>query len=282
MCFLGLMGLAAWQWGCASRAPAPAPIAEQTAPRPVLLDSAAAQALVHTASRVSPVDGMQLVQVPAGEFIMGQEGDDRSSPQHRVYLDEYWIDQTEVTNAMYAACVRAGACEFKVRDSATALHFNDPAYANHPVVYISWQDAAGYCEWAGRRLPTEAEWEKAGRGDDGRLFPWGAALPGPGLLNFDQLYGDTTPVGAFPAGASPYGVLDMAGNVREWVADWFKIAYYRFSPAANPSGPPSGEKRVLRGGAFDDPGHAVRVTTRFAHDPVSPGLNRGFRCASIP
>ena len=233
-------------------------------------------------TKVSPVDGMVMILIPAGEFTMGEPEGYDTSPEHLVYLDAYWIDQTEVTNAQYARCVGAGECAFRVQAAETEIHFDNPAYASHPVVYISWYDAVQYCEWAGRRLPTEAEWEKAARGVDGRIFPWGNSSPKEKLLNFKNIIGDTTPIGSYPLGASPYGVLDMAGNVREWVADWFKAGYYRSSPSQNPPGPVAGEKRVLRGGSFTESFHGVRVTTRFAHIPESPGLNRGFRCAVSP
>jgi formylglycine-generating enzyme required for sulfatase activity len=233
-------------------------------------------------TKISPADGMLMVEIPAGEFSMGKDDDlvGADSPRHTVYLDTYWIDQTDVTNAMYAKCVQAGKCTFNVEHAKTAIHFGNPAYANHPVVYVTWYQAVGYCQWAGRRLPTEAEWEKAARGVDGRPFPWGKNPAGPKLANFNDLVGDTTPVGSYPSGASPYGLLDMAGNVRQWVADWFDALFYRNSPLQNPLGPGLGDKRVLRGGSFKDPANGVRVTVRFAHLPGSAGMNRGFRCAS--
>jgi formylglycine-generating enzyme required for sulfatase activity len=232
-------------------------------------------------SKVSSSDGMVLMYIPAGEFIMGEDGGYSNSPQHVIYLDAFWIDQTEVTIAMYAKCVQAGKCNL-VQNGPTDNHFNDPAFADHPVIYVTWFDAVSYCQWVGRRLLTEAEWEKAARGTDGRFFPWGFASPGISLLNFNNLVGDTSPVGSYPLGASPYGVFDLAGNVREWVADWFRTNYYKHSPSQNPQGPAAGEERVLRGGAFNDPPNGVRVTTRFSHVPDSPGMNRGFRCASSP
>ncbi len=238
--------------------------------------------LIPVRTRVSPVDGMVMVEIPAGEFEMGRDDDTvgADSPRHNVYLDAYWIDKTDVTNAMYAKCVQAGQCLFSVQHAATDIHYGNPAYADHPVVYVTWYQAAGYCEWAGRRLPSEAEWEKAARGTDGRPFPWGKVQVDPKLANFNNNVNDTTPVGAYPLGASPYGLLDMAGNVRQWVADWFDELFYRNSPLQNPLGPGMGEKRVLRGGSFKDPANGLRVTTRFAHIPTSAGMNRGFRCAS--
>jgi eukaryotic-like serine/threonine-protein kinase len=233
-------------------------------------------------TKISPVDGMVMVEIPEGYFNMGKEnnlnGDD--TPRHRVYLDTYWIDQTDVTNEMFAKCVQAGKCTFEIEQAATDIHFNNPDYAKHPVVYVTWYQAVAYCQWAGRRLPTEAEWEKAARGKDGRTFPWGKNPVDSTLANYDNNIGDTTPVGSYPLGASPYGLLDMAGNVRQWVADWYSALFYRNSPLQNPLGPGMGDKRVLRGGSFKDPANGVHVTARFAHVPGSAGMNRGFRCAS--
>ncbi len=233
-------------------------------------------------TKISPVDGMVMVKIPAGKFNMGKEDNIESAdgPRHTVYLEDYWIDQTDVTNAMFAKCVQAGQCTFDVQHAATDIHFGNPEYVDHPVVYITWYQAVAYCQWANRRLPSEAEWEKAARGTDERPFPWGRKPVDPTLANYNDNIGDTTPVGKYPLGASPYGLLDMAGNVRQWVADWFDALFYRNSPLQNPLGPGLGEKRVLRGGSFKDPANGVRVTVRFEHVPGSAGLNRGFRCAS--
>ena len=182
------------------------------------------------------------VFVPAGEFLMGPAEDDYTAksvekPQHRVYLDAYWIDRTEVTKAQYQQCVAARKCR---APSCVGTRVDE-----HPVVCVSWQDAADYCAWAGKRLPTEAEWEKAARGTDGRKYPWGNEAPDCGRLNFffrsKPCVESTSAVGAFPSGASPYGALDMAGNVSEWVADWYDEKYYASSPTQNPTGPPSGQ-----------------------------------------
>jgi len=233
-------------------------------------------------TKISPVDGMVMVEIPESHFNMGKEDNILSddTPRHRVYLDTYWIDQTDVTNEMFAKCVQAGQCAFDIQHAATDIHFSNPDYAKHPVVYVTWYQAVAYCQWAGRRLPSEAEWEKAARGKDGRSFPWGKEPVDSRLANYNNNTGDTTPVGGYPLGASPYGLLDMAGNVRQWVADWYSDLFYRNSPIQNPLGPGLGEKRVLRGGSFKDPANGVRVTVRFAHVPGSAGMNRGFRCAS--
>ncbi|HNZ13336.1 MAG TPA: SUMF1/EgtB/PvdO family nonheme iron enzyme [Anaerolineaceae bacterium] len=158
---------------------------------------------------------MSLVCVPAGDFMMGVDGGvyDDERPKHTVYLDAYWIDQTEVTNAQYARCVAAGACrEPESKDSNTRdSYYGASQYADYPVISVSWSNAADYCSWAGRQLPSEAQWEKAARGTDGWLYPWGYESPSANLLNYDRNSGDTTVVGSYPDGASPYGALDMAG-----------------------------------------------------------------------
>jgi formylglycine-generating enzyme required for sulfatase activity len=234
---------------------------------------------IPTRSQIWPTDGMVMIYIPPGEFPMGTDSKDfqKSRPQHSVYLSGYWIDQTEVSNAMYARCVAQSACKPPVQNNR---YYNDPAHANAAVVYIRWEEAQAYCTWAGRRLPTEAEWEKAARGVDGRNYPWGSQLPDAHLLNFDDNIGYPLPVNRYPKGASPYGVLNMAGNVREWVADWYSAAYYRYTPLRNPTGPDDGRYKVLRGGSYLDGWREVRSVNRFFHNPTSPGENRGFRCAA--
>jgi formylglycine-generating enzyme required for sulfatase activity len=232
--------------------------------------------------RVSAKDNMILIYIPAGEFIMGSTDEDRDAgseekPAHKVYLDAYWIDQTQVTNAMYAACVQAGACIYHTREAINPRYY-EPAFADHPVVYVVWQEAMDYCAWQGGRLPTEAEWEKAARGPQESRYAWGDQLPNSNLVNIHNLIGDTTQVGLFPRGKSYYGALDMGGNVREWVFDWYSLTYYQNSPYKNPKGPDIGEKKVLKGAAYSDPFPYARVANRLAHVPDSPGNVRGFRC----
>jgi formylglycine-generating enzyme required for sulfatase activity len=231
---------------------------------------------VHT----SPIDGMVQVFVPAGEFIMGsdEKGSQQNRPAHKVVLDAFWVDKVEVTNAMYALCVEAGKCTLPVIERNP--YYGHPRYKNYPVVYVTWYDANSYCHWAGRRLPTEAEWEKAARGTDGRVYPWGNAMADRSLANFNLNIGALLDVHRYPLGASPYSVLNMAGNVREWVADWFDKFYYNASPRENPQGPPSGENKSLRGGSYLDDENEICTFHRFDHAPASPGINRGFRCAS--
>ena len=233
-------------------------------------------------TRVSSTDGMRQMFVPAGEFLMGVQKESFIAPAHKVYLDAFWIDMTEISNEMYALCVEAGICKPPALSYLSDSHYGDEAFRKHPVVYVTWLQARDYCEWAGRRLPTEAEWEKAARGTDNRPYPWGKDHPDPGLVNFDNMIASTTPVYWFPFGASPYGILNMAGNVREWVWDWYADDYYQISPSQNPMGPEEGKKRSLRGGSFIDISRRVRVDNRLSHDPYSPGYNRGFRCAVSP
>lgn len=232
-------------------------------------------------TKVSPQDGMTEISIPAGEFIMGSGEDQRSDNiQHRIYLDAYWMDRLEVTNAMYAGCLQAGACTHPANYDT---YFGVWAYRDYPVVYVNWYQADQYCRWAGRGLPTEAQWEKAARGTDGRRYPWGDQLPNPRLVNFNlSLIGEPVPVYRYPLGASPYGVLNMSGNVREWIADWYGEFYYQSSPATDPTGPSTGTERSLRSGSYAEDQQQISVYTRFKHEPGSAGLSRGFRCAETP
>lgn len=247
---------------------------------------------------ISEKDDMVMVYVPAGEFKMGSEKyGSGEKPVHTVNLGAFWIDQTEVTNAMYARCVAAGECD-PHRSTKSYTHdsyYGNPEFDEYPVVYVSWSDAKAYCAWADKRLPTEAEWEKAARGEDRRTYPWGNEwdVRTTLRLNFsdkndpidpsdtvaDDGYADTAPVGNYLNGASPYGAYDMAGNVWEWVADWYGENYYSTSPLSNPLGPNSGTERVVRGGAWNDPAEGVRSANR-GRGPSSANNSRvGFRCS---
>jgi len=237
-------------------------------------------------TQVSSADGMQMIYIPSGEFFMGAdesdvEASDVEKPGHFIYLSIYWIDRTEITNGMYEKCVSAGDCQppEKTSSKKRPVYYGEPAFQDYPVIYVSWEDANNYCHWAGRRLPSEAEWEKAARGRESWIYPWGNTPPDFHRANFNALLGDTTGVSAYPGGASPFGVLNMAGNVAEWVADWYGVDYYASSPYKNPSGPKTGEYRMLRGGSWFNPAHSLRTTFRLWNYPDLHSETIGFRCA---
>ena len=261
---------------------------------------------------------MRMVYIPEGEFFIGSLGadpdaDEDEKPGRTLYLDAFWIDMTEVSNSMFAkftqdsryltdaevhgwGWVYSGDA-WEELEGADWRHPKGPGsdiiqLMNHPVVQVSWNDAAAYCRWAGRRLPSEAEWEKAARGVDGNIYPWGNDFNRAGLnscdvncvftwadKDYDDGYTSTAPVGSYPDGASPYGALDMAGNVVEWVLDWYSDSYYSTAPSQNPQGPNSGEERGLRGGSYGSYPVDYRSTRRFGLSPETRASFTGFRCA---
>jgi serine/threonine-protein kinase len=250
-------------------------------------------------STITGDDGATLVFVPEGDFVMGasvdklfeacgefrsdcrQEWFTNTEPEHTVTLDAFWIDETEVTNKMYKDCEDAGKCKppFQSDSSTRSSYYGNPKYDEYPVIYVSWYQAEAYCEYAGRRLPTEAEWEKAARGTDGRLFTWGDNRPNRKLLNYGLFAGDTTPVKRYPDSVSPYGAFDMLGNAWEWVADWYDETYYKTSPSINPPGPEQGKSKVSRGSAWTYYDFDSFVTDRYGNDPGTTNNIIGFRCA---
>ena len=230
----------------------------------------------------SSQESQSMALVPAGEFTMGSAaGDSDEQPEHRVYLDAFLIDKYEVSVGQYAAFLQAKGVE-PPTDWKT---MNQPAHQKRPAANMDSVDAAGYCKWVNKRLPTEAEWEKAARGTDGRIYPWGNEPPTPRHANFGKRdwnnHGSLEPVGSFEEGKSPYGLYDMAGNVWEWVSDWYDFRYYKSSPSKNPTGPSSGGTKVIRGGAWNGNARALRSANRSVISPTDQGLT-GFRCAKNP
>ena len=251
--------------------------------------------------RVSSGDGMVQVYIPQGSFQMGGMDSTASTdekPVHKVDMKGYWIDKVEVTNAMYLLCVQAGVCSppQNLTSETRQSYFNNPEFNDYPVVNVSWDSARQYCEWAGRRLPTEAEWEYAARGTTINTYPWGEDKPDATRANFNYMLGDTNRVGSYTSGASPFGVLDLAGNVFEWTNDYFDGEYYASGPASNPSGPLARSayyKRSVRGGSFADGEAEIRAANRAS--VLGPNFDAdlgsaayvgdfssriGFRCAS--
>lgn len=219
------------------------------------------------------IDNSVLVYIPAGEFSMG---DNINGAEHTVNLSGYWIQQTEVTNRMYEQCVKSGVCTNPNQELGGSVYGN-PEYANHPVVGVNWEQAQAYCSWIQGSLPTEAQWEKAAVNEN--VYPWGNAEPSCDLLNFANCSGRTTNVKAYENGISPYGVFDMAGNVFEWVFDWYDVNYYSQSPVENPTGPQSGQYRVIRGSSFETESNQIASTIRRSNEPTDSERDTGFRCA---
>jgi len=234
-----------------------------------------------------------MISIPAAKFTMGC--DTWRDPvcyyvpeekAHQVYIEGFKIDKYEVTTSQYESCVQAGQCSSP--SIGGFMHFGIPEAANLPINGVNWYQAKAYCEWRGKRLPTSAEWELAARGTDGRIYPWGDEEPDCSRAVMDRENagflgcgtGDAMPVGSKPKGASPYGVMDMAGNVWEWTSDWYDEEYYMNSPEKNPQGPATGSLKITRGGDFfSRQGYELRTTGRFPYYPTNPSPAIGFRCA---
>ncbi len=226
-------------------------------------------------SKFRYVDGSILVAVPAGEFIMGHDQED--NPEHTVFLDDFWIYRTPVTNRQYEYCVRVGQCALP--DLSVNVTYGDPLRANDPVVGVNWEQAVSYCNYVQGRLPTESEWEKTARGPNGNPYPWGEAAPSCDNTNAANCVRTTTNViDYFPQGQSYYEALDMAGNVWEWTGDWYNARYYSESPAENPLGPETGEKRSVRSSSFASAFFETELARRYSTYPVDRRSDLGFRC----
>ncbi|MBL8076579.1 MAG: SUMF1/EgtB/PvdO family nonheme iron enzyme [Anaerolineales bacterium] len=226
-------------------------------------------------SKYTYVDGSVLAAVPGGPFIMGYKNY-ADTPERTVTLSDFWIYSSEVTNSQYALCVNAGKCA--PPDAVKNPAFGNYRLVNLPVVGVNYQQAADYCSFVKGRLPTEAEWEKAARGPEGNLFPWGDSGPVCDLLNFNFCKGKTLDIQSYPDGVSYYGLFDMSGNVREWVADWYNPKYYTDGPSTDPLGPEIGDKRSVRSSSFADSGDFTFAAHRFSYKPTESLNDLGFRC----
>ena len=234
-------------------------------------------------SKVRLKDGAEMLYIPEGEFEMGSNtGQEDEKPVRSIFLDGYWIDKYEVTNGHYQKCVNEGVCKEPSQfDSNTRVsYYGNLIYNNYPVIFVDWNQANTYCQWAGGYLPTEAQWEKAARGTNGTEYPWGNARPNRPFGNFvDPNMRDTNEVGFYPDGASFYGAMDMAGNVWEWVGDWYR-PFYDPDETDNPQGPENGEFRIRRGGAWYSESSYLRSAYRFNYAyPNEVDRGTGFRCA---
>jgi formylglycine-generating enzyme required for sulfatase activity len=233
-------------------------------------------------SEIADDMGVEMALVSEGDFTMGSNrGEADEQPSHTVYLDSFYIDKFEVTNKLYKACVDAGLCEpprhtYFFSESPNKAYYGNPEYDNYPVIYVDWVMAKTYCEWRGARLPTEAEWEKAARGTEGNIYSWGKELDCQ-KANYQKCVNRTSEVGSYEDGVSPYGAYDMTGNVWEWVADWYSDNYYSMSARKNPTGPITGQSRVMRGGSW--PRFDVTTYHRNKFAPTYNTFDIGFRCA---
>ncbi|MHB1460218.1 MAG: SUMF1/EgtB/PvdO family nonheme iron enzyme [Armatimonadota bacterium] len=242
----------------------------------VVIDSyfgAKGDAYVQT--KVNPLDGAEMVWVPEGEFLMGNtSGNFNEWPQRSVYLDGYWIYKYEVTVAQYRQFCLAIS---RPMPAEPAWGWQD----SYPMVFVDWQNAADYATWAGVKLPTEAQWEKASRCTDGRVYPWGDMLDVTKFVNSSNSPSSPRPGGSYPSGVSFYGCMDMSGNVYEWCSDWYSVTYYQVAPNTNPLGPASANSRVMRGGAWSSGQSGFRSAQRDYAGPSYSNHGTGFRCATV-
>ncbi|MDF2460502.1 MAG: uncharacterized protein K0S79_2918 [Nitrospira sp.] len=239
---------------------------------------------VGAAPPAKELDPVTMVTIEAGEFLMGNpEGVGRADewPQRSVYLDTFAIDEVEVTNERYMAFVATTGHRNPPNPYGTGPLLSAKGIEQLPAVQITWYDAKAYCSWAKKRLPTEAEWEKAARGSDGRKFPWGNQAPTLKRANFDREWEEEKtfhPVGTLPDGDSPYGVKDLSGNAREWVQDWYDAEYYKHAPDRNPRGPEKGIVRSIRGGSWHSPVSDITTSARGRGGFALQTHGTGFRC----
>jgi formylglycine-generating enzyme required for sulfatase activity len=257
--------------------PASAPASTPTAlptEQPTLVPAALAGPQAGTS--MSWLDGSVLLYVPGGDFEMGTGIG--STPKLTVYLDPYWIYSTDVTNKMYAQCVATGNCAPPSQEVGAPVYTN-PQYGDFPVVGVTWDMASNYCQWAQANLPSEAQWEKAARGENGGVYPWGIDSPSCSLLNYKGCAGHTSNVLDFPDGRSPYGAYDMAGNVFQWVNDFYDEHAYDSMPSRNPTGPAAGDSHVLRGSSFETEGSLTPSGVRHYGGSGYHGADLSFRCA---
>ncbi|MCB8984205.1 MAG: SUMF1/EgtB/PvdO family nonheme iron enzyme [Ardenticatenaceae bacterium] len=267
-------------------APTPSPL-----PRPTELPTPTPQPFITET-------GSRMLYVPSGTFRMGDdEGERDERPSRMVQIDAFFIDETEVTVGQYAQCVEAGACREPRVSSEN--YYGNPSFVDYPVIFVNWYDAETFCEWREARLPSEAEWEMAASYDTVEnvryRFPWGDVFDGNRLNfcdancthnsrdpNYDDGYRYAAPVGTYPDGRSPLGAYDMAGNVVEWIRDWYGFSFYREGEDTNPFGPAEGDFKVVRGGSWLATADEVETSARGSFDPLVAQSNVGFRCAMPP
>jgi formylglycine-generating enzyme required for sulfatase activity len=277
----------------------PAPLSPTMTPKPSstpliptkIITPINAMTLAALPAEIVDDNGVTMHLIPAGEFTMGSEsGATDEKPVHQVYLNAFYMDIYEVTNAAYNSCVDAGYCTLpkNISSDTRSDYYNTAVYNDFPVINVDWNQAKAYCEWRSANLPTEAQWEKAARGTEIRVYPWGDNISCSYANHYEAFTecdsnADTTRVGSYEDGKSQYGIYDLAGNVWEWTADWYLGTYYQNSSSSNPQGPETGQYRVLRGGSWRNGSDDIRSTRRFSAATDNFGEVFGFRCVlNIP